>query len=159
MHIHVDDIKDIKYRCFRFQISIDQYYVLSNESHLYIVIIICLYTVVNLTRPFFSLVEQCIHIDVVLRDISPIIQWMANGLELVNIFRNNMDNFVATSCNEIRVSEPITASSASVTSSSSSGSVEEEVVNVFEDIVLYTFQQTVYYITKVSSILLLCLRH
>ena len=74
---------------------------------------------------------------------------MTNALELVNLFRNNMADFVSPSC-DARPPEPMTSSSfQSVTSSTSGGSVEEEVVQVFEEIVMYTFQQTVYYITKV----------
>ena len=73
-----------------------------------------------------------------LPDIQPIIIWLANTLEILNFLHTHLGEFVL---------EP--AISLPSETRRSIACAEDQVVAVLEDVVMYTFQQTVYYTTKV----------
>ena len=65
--------------------------------------------------------------------------WLSNGFELLNFLRTRMHQYVL---------DPLT--SLPRETRSSVAEADREIVAVLEEIVLCTFQQTVYHITKVS---------
>ncbi|XP_033100429.1 ras-associating and dilute domain-containing protein-like isoform X2 [Anneissia japonica] len=69
-------------------------------------------------------------------NLRPIIIWMSNSLELLNHLQQHIHEYIVI--NE-EFSPPVSDSTATV---------DEEVLSVFEEVVMYTFQQSVYYLTK-----------
>ena len=75
-------------------------------------------------------------------DLCPIIQWMTNALELSYHFRQHV--------NEYLMDPQVSLSAQSRASISTAG---DEVIGTLDEVVMYTFQQTVYYLTKVCDII------
>ena len=65
----------------------------------------------------------------VIRDVEPLVTWLANGIELYHFVQSLMASYP--------------------TSSRDDQADVDEVTNRLEGIVVYCFQQTIYYITKV----------
>ena len=76
--------------------------------------------------------------DELLPDVKPVVLWMSNSMELLHFFRCNLMDYLM---------DP----SVSLVSDSraSLAYAEDEILGVLEEVVMYTFQQTVYYLTKV----------
>lgn len=74
-------------------------------------------------------------------DLHVVHLWLANAVELHFFFRKN-------------VRDSLRMSSASLPRDCQEGDTlpEEQIVGVLEDVVMYSFQQTVYYLTKVFII-------
>ena len=76
-----------------------------------------------------------------MKDIRPLVLWMANSLEMLHFFQQNLQaDFLL---------DPAVLLPAG--SRQSLLGAQEEALIVLEDVVTYTFQQTVYYLTKVSN--------
>ena len=65
--------------------------------------------------------------------------WMSNSLELFHFLSRHVHELV------------MDTGGAERGANASSAGAEEEVMATLEDVVMYTFQQTVYYLTKVDS--------
>ena len=86
----------------------------------------------------------------VLRTLLPhlrnIVFWMANALELLHFFDSNMRNYISNSSRDESVVESVDESEAP----SMLSAIQDEISSELEEVVMYTFQQTVYYLTKVG---------
>ncbi|KAK2156679.1 hypothetical protein LSH36_207g01027, partial [Paralvinella palmiformis] len=78
-----------------------------------------------------------------LSDLCPIIVWMVNALELFHHFRQHLIDYLMDP--EL---SPTSQTRASVATAG------DEVIGTLEEVVMYTFQQTVYYLTKALYICL-----
>ncbi|XP_077980052.1 ras-associating and dilute domain-containing protein-like [Glandiceps talaboti] len=78
-----------------------------------------------------------------LPDLQSIIFWMANALEMLNHFQGAMIDYLMSP-----------AESLPPGSRASLATADDEVLSVLEEVVMYTFQQTVYYLTKTLYIAL-----
>ncbi|XP_077865256.1 ras-associating and dilute domain-containing protein-like [Saccoglossus kowalevskii] len=70
-------------------------------------------------------------------DLQGILFWMANALEMLNHFQNCLNDYLMSP------EEGLPPGSRS-----SLATADDEVLSVLEEVVMYTFQQTVYYLTK-----------
>ena len=82
-------------------------------------------------RPF----EPTASMGSLLPDLQPVLLWLSNSAELLGFFHRTTT--------EYHKARMVTTSLAT----------EDDTVVTLEDIVLYTFQQTVYYLTKVCCCL------
>ena len=78
-----------------------------------------------------------------LSDLCPIIVWMVNALELFHHFRQHLIDYLMDP--ELSLTSQTRASVATA---------GDEVIGTLEEVVMYTFQQTVYYLTKVGLLFL-----
>ncbi|XP_070581241.1 ras-associating and dilute domain-containing protein-like isoform X2 [Ptychodera flava] len=91
------------------------------------------------TRP-----QDAVHsMKELLPDLQTIIFWMANALEMLNHFQNSLVDYLMSPDESLPPG-----------SRASLAAADEEVLSVLEEVVMYTFQQTVYYLTKTLYIAL-----
>nr|XP_054763074.1 protein scribble homolog [Lytechinus pictus] len=93
-----------------------------------------------------------------LPDLRLLLICMANALELLNFYQNNLHNYLASQMpyKDGNSSTPSTSSSTS-SSEQEKREVEEgeqEVLSILEEVMMYTFQQCVYYLTKTLYVVL-----
>ncbi|XP_035695509.1 ras-associating and dilute domain-containing protein-like isoform X3 [Branchiostoma floridae] len=81
--------------------------------------------------------------DELLPLLKPIIFWMSNSLEMLAFLQANLPDYL---CAPPAALPPNTRASVAV--------ADEEVLSVLEEVVMYTFQQSVYYLTKTLYIAL-----
>ena len=89
---------------------------------------------------FFFYIRWDLSFDI-LKDIRPLVLWMANSLEMLHFFQQNLQ---ADFLLDPAVSLPAGSRQSLLRA-------QEEAFIVLEDVVTYTFQQTVYYLTKVNT--------
>ncbi|XP_030840208.1 ras-associating and dilute domain-containing protein isoform X1 [Strongylocentrotus purpuratus] len=99
-----------------------------------------------------------------LPDLRLLLICMANALELLNFYQNHLHNYLASQTHHKEgISSTPSTSSSSSSSSSSSEQVkspreveegEQEVLSILEEVMMYTFQQCVYYLTKTLYVVL-----
>eukprot|EP00058_Branchiostoma_floridae_P019538 XP_002605028.1 hypothetical protein BRAFLDRAFT_85170 [Branchiostoma floridae] len=77
--------------------------------------------------------------DELLPLLKPIIFWMSNSLEMLAFLQANLPDYL---CAPPAALPPNTRASVAV--------ADEEVLSVLEEVVMYTFQQSVYYLTKIT---------
>ena len=72
-----------------------------------------------------------------LRDLAPVVMWMANSLEMLHYLQCNLNGLLqAVSPTQAAVRESLVLA-------------DEELLTVLEEVIMFTFQQTVYHLTKV----------
>ena len=76
--------------------------------------------------------------DDMLQDLSPVVNWMANSLEVLHFLQ----------CNLAGLMQSVRSSKSTVRDSLLSA--DEELLTVLEEVIMFTFQQTVYHLTKVT---------
>ncbi|XP_071504818.1 ras-associating and dilute domain-containing protein-like [Diadema antillarum] len=103
--------------------------------------------------------------DALIPDLRLLLICMANALEMLNFYQNNLHNYLATSPTHSNNSSKDGAGSSNSSSSSGQqerqtpppsdqskpremGEGEQEVLSILEEVMMYTFQQCVYYLTK-----------
>ena len=72
-----------------------------------------------------------------LLDLAPVVSWMANALEMLHYLQCNLNRYLQ---HNARTSAGIRDSLVSA---------DEELLTVLEEVIMFTFQQTVYHLTKV----------
>lgn len=77
-----------------------------------------------------------------LPQFKPVIFWMANSLEMLYFLQNRMSHYVNLNSKLPGISDEALLNA------------DEELLMFLEEVVIYTFQQTVYHLTKVK-----CPRH
>ncbi|XP_013404586.1 ras-associating and dilute domain-containing protein isoform X2 [Lingula anatina] len=77
------------------------------------------------------------------RDLRGIVYWMSNALEMLNFFKKNLPNMMMEPCDKLQARTRVAPEK-----------VDEEMLAVLEEVVMYTFQQTVYYLTKALYVVL-----
>ena len=78
--------------------------------------------------------------DDLIPDLQPVVLWMANSLELLHFFRENLSDYLLDAAVSL---PPGTRQSLA--------QADQEVIAVLDEVVMYTFQQTIYYLTKVHD--------
>ena len=87
----------------------------------------------------FRLIDVHKVLRVLLPHLRTIVFWMANALELLHFFHSYMEDYVGQT-----EAEEETAEGPSLVAS-----FQDEITAELEEVVMYTFQQSVYYLTKV----------
>ena len=72
----------------------------------------------------------------VLPELKPVLFWMANALEMLHFLQNRLSAYL------LAKEEVATSKDALLTA-------DEELLTVLEEVIMFTFQQTVYHLTKV----------
>ena len=72
-----------------------------------------------------------------LPQLKPVVFWMSNSLELLHILQENMPRYVGDG-----TQLPPHTDEALVTA-------DDELLGFLEEVIMYTFQQTIYHLTKV----------
>ena len=96
-------------------------------------------------------------------DLRLLLICMANALELLNFYQNNLHNYVASPAHSkdraggsqgVQNAPPSTNGSGEGVTGKSPRELldegEQEVLSILEEVMMYTFQQCVYYLTKVT---------
>ena len=78
-------------------------------------------------------------LEYLLSDLKPVVLWLSNALELLHYFEEHLQSDILL---DAEISLPPGCRKSLL-------GAQEEVMAVLEEVVMYTFQQTVYYITKV----------
>ena len=76
--------------------------------------------------------------DDMLQDLAPVVSWMANSLEMLHFLQ----------CNLASLMQSVRSSKSAVRDSLLAA--DEELLTVLEEVIMFTFQQTVYHLTKVT---------
>jgi hypothetical protein len=74
-----------------------------------------------------------------LPQLNPVIFWMANSMEMLHFLRSNVSRYLGD------------ASLVSYHGDETLANADEELLVGLEEVVMYTFQQTVYHLTKVKE--------
>ena len=77
----------------------------------------------------------------VLPELKPVLFWMASALEMLHFLQCNLDNYLLPR-------EQVTTTKEALLSA------DEELLTVLEEVIMFTFQQTVYHLTKVRDLIL-----
>ena len=77
----------------------------------------------------------------VLPELKPVLFWMASALEMLHFLQCNLDNYLLPR-------EHVTTTKEALLSA------DEELLTVLEEVIMFTFQQTVYHLTKVRDLIL-----
>ena len=77
-------------------------------------------------------------LDKVLPELKPVLFWMANALEMLHFLQNRLSKYLLQK-------EQVTTSKEALLNA------DEELLTVLEEVIMFTFQQTVYHLTKVGS--------
>ena len=80
--------------------------------------------------------------DEMLQDLAPVVTWMANSLEMLHFLQCNLNGLM----------QSVNSSQTAVRDSLVSA--DEELLTVLEEVIMFTFQQTVYHLTKVKHMTL-----
>ena len=75
------------------------------------------------------------YFDAMLLELSPVVKWMANALEMLHYFQCNLSKYLQNA-SPSKIRESLM-------------SADEELLTVLEEVIMFTFQQTVYHLTKV----------
>ena len=79
--------------------------------------------------------------NAMLLDLAPVVSWMANALEMLHYLQCNLNRYLQHN------------SGTSSGIRDSLASADEELLTVLEEVIMFTFQQTVYHLTKVIKTL------
>jgi len=83
-------------------------------------------------------------LDKVLPELKPVLFWMANALEMLHFLQNRLSSYLLSK-------EQVTTSKEALLNA------DDELLTVLEEVIMFTFQQTVYHLTKVNGCLHLCI--
>ena len=75
----------------------------------------------------------------ILPELKPVLFWMASALEMLHYLQCNLNNYL------LPRDQVTTTKDALI-------SADEELLTVLEEVIMFTFQQTVYHLTKVKTI-------
>ena len=73
-----------------------------------------------------------------LQDLAAVVTWMANSLEMLHFLQCHLNSLMQT----VHLSQTAVRDSLV--------SADEELLTVLEEVIMFTFQQTVYHLTKVN---------
>ena len=74
----------------------------------------------------------------VLPELKPVLFWMSNALEMLHFLQNRLSTYLLPK-------EQVTTNKDALLTA------DEELLTVLEEVIMFTFQQTVYHLTKVFS--------
>ncbi len=76
---------------------------------------------------------------IMVAELEPVVLWMSNALEMLHYLQCHLNRYLG----------PKTQTSSAM--KESLASADEELLTVLEEVIMFTFQQTVYHLTKVSD--------
>ena len=98
----------------------------------------------------FSEVDPLKSLNEIIPDLKQILFWMSNALEMLHFLQDNLSTYLP---------HPFHVNSATNDPEEEAlANADEELLNVLEEVAMFTFQQTVYHLTKVRCLLSGCCR-
>lgn len=89
----------------------------------------------------YSEIDPLKSLDEIIPDLKQILFWMSNALEMLHYLQDNLSTYLP---NAFHVS-----SRSNDPEEEALANADEELLNVLEEVAMFTFQQTVYHLTKV----------
>jgi hypothetical protein len=95
------------------------------------------------TAVFFhsSEIDPLKSLNEIIPDLKQILFWMSNALEMLHFLQDNLSTYLPGAFH--------VNSSANDPEEEALANADEELLNVLEEVAMFTFQQTVYHLTKV----------
>lgn len=91
----------------------------------------------------FSEIDPLKSLNEIVPDLKQILFWMSNALEMLHFLQDNLSTYLPGSFH--------VNSSSNDPEEEALANADEELLNVLEEVAMFTFQQTVYHLTKVCS--------
>ena len=76
-------------------------------------------------------------LNIMISELEPVVLWMSNALEMLHYLQCHLNRYLGSNHESSAVKESL-------------ASADEELLTVLEEVIMFTFQQTVYHLTKVS---------
>lgn len=90
---------------------------------------------------------QLLSIEELIPGLRPLVLWMANSIELLHFIQHDVPQLLPWRQEEEEEEE----GSEPESEMWSTRTASEEAMTVLEEVIMFTFQQSVYYLTKVSA--------
>eukprot|EP00794_Sanderia_malayensis_P009188 gene9188-10162_t len=78
-------------------------------------------------------------LNIMLSELEPVVLWMSNALEMLHYLQCHLNRYIETKQD----------ATSQQTKKESLSSADEELLTVLEEVIMFTFQQTVYHLTKI----------
>lgn len=92
---------------------------------------------------YFSEVDSLKSLNEIIPDLKQILFWMSNALEMLHFLQDNLSTYLPGTFHVNSANDPEEEALANA---------DEELLNVLEEVAMFTFQQTVYHLTKVCCL-------
>ena len=92
----------------------------------------------------FSEVDPLKSLNEIIPDLKQILFWMSNALEMLHFLQDNLSTYLPGAFH--------VNSASNDPEEEALANADEELLNVLEEVAMFTFQQTVYHLTKVSGL-------
>ena len=89
----------------------------------------------------FSEVDPLKSLNEIIPDLKQILFWMSNALEMLHFLQDNLSTYLPGTFH--------VNSASNDPEEEALANADEELLNVLEEVAMFTFQQTVYHLTKV----------